>query len=338
MSLVRRLSVAFAVVVATIPFVRAAEPAPTIEDVKKAWKARQEEYKSFRIEWVETRKIKKGEYDLDIDEEQTSPHPPEDHETTTKRSLAMDGDKFAGTTEGQSYYAGKKTWVPSMHAGFFDGQSSLELDPLAVPGWGRATIRSGKDHLDAGLLTSATRPILRFCRPLGSLAYIGLDFKEFQFSGRTEKIRGVACVKMVVDDDYSIWCDPERGYLPIRERYRYPKGEGYYFDWKYRQEKDRWLLAGWEVTWVELDGSSSLYAKVEVKKWESVPKFAADAFSPKLPPSSHITVYFNGKQKEEYLIRPDGSKRQTKSSERNKTYDELVKTNADGTPYVPPKK
>ena len=51
--------VAMAVAIAT-PVVAGAEPAPTIEDVKKAWKARQDANKSFRVEWVETVTVKAG--------------------------------------------------------------------------------------------------------------------------------------------------------------------------------------------------------------------------------------------------------------------------------------
>ena len=45
-----------------------------------------------------------------------------------------------------------------------------------------------------------------------------------------------------------------------------------------------------------------------------------------------------GERKEENLVRPDGSKRSMKPSERDRNYDELAKTNADGTVYVPAKK
>ena len=49
-------------------------------------------------------------------------------------------------------------------------------------------------------------------------------------------------------------------------------------------------------------------------------------------------MYVDKNKKEEYLVRPDGSKRPLEPSERDKDLDELAKTNADGTPYVPKKK
>lgn len=98
------------------------------------------------------------------------------------------------------------------------------------------------------------------------------------------------------------------------------------------------MPTGWESKQIESDRTIPRTTKAEVKKWEFDPKFLADAFAPNPPRSSHVTVYSDGEKKEEYLIRPDGSKRQTKSSERNKAYDELIQTNADGTLYVPSRK
>lgn len=75
-----------------------------------------------------------------------------------------------------------------------------------------------------------------------------------------------------------------------------------------------------------------------MKKLDLAPKFAAEAFAPKARPGSHVNEYKDGENKGNYLIRADGSKRLLLAAERSKPFDEIAKTNADGTPYVPAKK
>src|SRR5262245_50032372 len=90
------------VVVLLASNVAGADEKPTIEDVKKAWKARQEANKSFRIEWVETVKYKAGCYDDLLRPPVTDvpgPHPPKDTEFTAACSFATDGDKAAAADE-----------------------------------------------------------------------------------------------------------------------------------------------------------------------------------------------------------------------------------------------
>jgi hypothetical protein len=78
--------------------------------------------------------------------------------------------------------------------------------------------------------------------------------------------------------------------------------------------------------------------KAEVRKLEFDVKFPPNAFAPNPPPASHVMVYADRAPKEEYLVRADGTKRPLAAAERDKHFDELAKTNADGTPYVPKKK
>jgi hypothetical protein len=342
----RRLALGSCVLVfAALGAVRADDPAPTIDDVKTAWKERQDAHESFRIEWVETVTEKAGSRDGFIPPGQPpGPHPPKDVEYTTTKSFAADGEKVAGTEEGQIYFITGKRWQPYMHTGRFNGRTAMELNPLQRPGWGLVTLRSGKDRLDASLSSFANKPVLRFCRPLGAAAFEILDFKKVKLSGRTEKIRGAECAEVVIEgvvphSSYSVWCDPDRGYLPLRERDRYRDGDGFDFEWEYRlDDRKRWVPAGWEMKQTASDGSVVRATRAEVKKLDLAPKLAAGAFAPTPPPSSWVMVYEDGVQKEEYLVRADGSKRPLKGSERTANFDELSKTNADGTPYVPAKK
>ena len=98
------------------------------------------------------------------------------------------------------------------------------------------------------------------------------------------------------------------------------------------------MLSKWEHSSRRADGTLVYVTKAEVKKLEFDVKFAADAFAPNPPPANHVTVYVDRIQKEEYLIRPDGSKRAVAADERDKNFDDLAKTNADGTLYLPAKK
>jgi hypothetical protein len=287
--------------------------------------------------------VKAGAYNAGVPRDNPGPHPPKDAEYKSACSFAADGEMVAATAEGQLYDFASKSWKPSITAGYFNGKTALALSPPERPGWGRATIRTGNDRLDAGLWSTPNSPVLHYYRPLGGGVFASFEFYKPTLSGRTETIREVACVEVVIKDvppgsTRTIWCDPARGFLPIREQHRNSFSD-YVQELEYRKEEKRgWVLSGWERTGHRRDGSVVYSLKSEVKKLEFDVKFAVDAFSPNPPPASHVIVYADRAQKEEYLVRADGTVRLLKASEREKNFDELAKTNADGTPYVPPKK
>ena len=164
--------------------------------------------------------------------------------------------------------------------------------------------------------TTTSGPIRRLYRPLGGGAFPAFESEKYKLSGRTQKVRDVECVEIVLKDapkndaipdyGYRLWCDPDRDFLPIREKQRYESG-GYDVDYAYRQDdKGRWLLKGWTYTRLGQKGAVEYTLKATVKKLELDHKFAADAFAPKPPVGSHVTVYEDGQEKDAYLIRPDG--------------------------------
>ncbi len=110
-------------------------------------------------------------------------------------------------------------------------------------------------------------------------------------------------------------------------------------EWEYRKDDTgQWVPTGWQYPSLNGKGALRYSVKAEVKILDFAPRFAADAFAPKSPVLSHVVVFKDGEKQDEYLIRPDGSKRALLAAERRKSYQEVIKTNADGTPYPPAKK
>lgn len=335
--------VSAAVACLTAAWANGAEPGATIADVKKAWQTRQDAAKAFRIEWIEKARVKAGSYDFLFELGKTEvpgPHPPEDYEGTTSFSQSADGEKVATTVEGAGYSHSRKTWGPSLFADYFDGRTVTTIDPLARPGWGKFKSVKGKDAADFAYYTPVWSAIAHVYRPVGSGASAAFDLKNAKLSDRAEKIGGVTCVKLDVEVQgvrHSLWCDPARGYLPIRSK-QVDAGHVTELEWRYREDATgAAVLAGWTYRDLFADPTDTREFVAEVKRLDLAPKFAAGAFAPKPTPSSHVIIREGGVEKDEYLLRPDGSKRPLKASERDKSFDELIKTNADGTPYVPAK-
>jgi hypothetical protein len=264
-------------------------------------------------------------------------------ECKTPRSFAADGQRAAGTWEGQVYDFPTRGWKPHFLAGYFDGKASLAFLPPDRPGWGRVLTRSGADGLIPGLNMISYVAVGHFYRPMGGGALTSFETHKPTLTNRSVKIRGKDCVELVIKDfppgsTRTIWCDPQRDFLPVREEHRNSFSD-YDQDYEYRKDDKRgWVLSRWERTSKRRGGTVAYILKAEVKKLEFDVKFTDEAFAPKPPPSSHVALYKNGQVVEQYLIRPDGSKRPLKADERNKNFDEVAKTNADGTPYAPPKK
>ena len=191
--------------------------------------------------------MKAGAYDPADKQDKDKPNPPTDLEYKTVSSFASEGEKVAGTTEGQVYDLASRTWRPHIIAGYFDGKTGRAFLPPDRPGWGRVAIRSGNDYrLASGLYTVSNTPVLYFYRPLGDgTAFPTFDALKPRLTGRTEKEGGVACAEIAFKDmppgsTRTLWCDPERGYLPIREEHRKGFGE-YDQNFVYRNDPKR----GW---------------------------------------------------------------------------------------------
>jgi hypothetical protein len=341
------LGFGFGVAVVLILAVATPAPAgdgPTIADVKEAWKARQEAHKSFRIEWVETVTVKAGSYSS-FPGQPPGPHPPEDGKFTTHYSLAADGEKAAGTIESQLYSHAERGWNPFTLTAGSNGSEMTELRPFHRPGWGFALLRTGKDSLVSWPMAAfECLPVVQLYRPLGGGAFVATDFERVKLTGRAQKVGATTCAEVVIpppapaNPTRSIWCDSARGYLPLREECRFPDKSVYAFEWGYRQDDERWVPTGWEMKQLEPDGSLTRHSKAKVTKLGFNVSFAESVFTPPPPPKFYVLVTKDGRLNEEYLIRSDGSKRSLNPAEREKDYDEVAKTNADGTPYVPAKK
>lgn len=337
-----RSTTALLVVLLSGASIARADDGPTIADVKKAWTARQDAHKSFRVEWVETITHKAGSIG-DLTGNVPGPHPPQDAEVTAVRSFAADGDRLAFSNEQALYLPRQQSFVPLSSAAFFDIKTATHFTTIpGDPGWTYVRVYEGKLTPAAVPRTSAAEAVSRLYRPVTGGLSTPFEFDKFTVSQRTQKIGGVGCVEIAPKDPPKggglvLWCDPERDFLPLRTTQRTERG-GYDLDCEYRKDdKGRWTLTGWRHTALDAKGAARTITKAEVKKPEFAPKFAPEAFAPKPPVSSNVTVYDGGETKENYLIRADGSKRVIAAAEFGKDNADLAKTNADGTPYVPKK-
>jgi hypothetical protein len=333
------------ILIATAARAAGAEP-PTIEDVKKAWTARQEANKTFRAEWTESVMVKAGsrnEFASDL----PGPHPPKDTELKVTRSFAGDGEKAECVENEWAYWPQKKEFRPYKETARFDGVATLSFEPDPKPGWQQMRIETDKERAAGWVHHVPNKPLRFVYRPLGDRVLDG-GLEDYKLSGRTERLGGVRCVEIVRKDAAkyggvdSLWCDPAREFLPIRASQRV-ENAGEDTDWEYRKDdRERWVPTGWHYTQFRGKGGKDYVVeyttKAELKKLELGLTFAADTFSTRPPPRSLVTVVKARETQEEYLVRADGSKRPLAATERFKNLDEVAKTNADGTPYAPTKK
>ncbi len=320
-----------------------AQQAPTLDDVKKAWLARQDSATSFRVEWTEAVKFKVGAMPRLAADTEKGVHPPNDTEFTATCTFAVDGKKVSASDERKIYYPGGQTWNPYLLLTKFDGKTGMYVLPINSHGYAHVRVSKGEKETPIGMQSATNEPLRWLYCPLGDERLSPIAFERLKLTGRTETIRDAKCVELVRKDppqgaSFSLWCDPARDFLPVRAKKRYTGG-GHDSDWLYRKdEKGQWLPTGWEMAHVDRDGREYSTVKAEVKRLVFAPRFADTEFVCDPPTGSWVTVSEDGMLKDEYLIRPDGSKRPLNVRERNDRYAELIKTNIDGTPYIPVKK
>jgi RNA polymerase sigma factor (sigma-70 family) len=281
-----------------------------IDEIVKAWRAREQRVNSFSATWKVKHTYVKGSLLNPKLPERINPNgllvPAEDYTFQGECALKSQGSKARYEYQWELWNTQLSKFNPSTQVDVFDGVTNT-LFHLRKNGLSSASVRPEDYAMPFGM--AENRAILLALRPF-SLASTGLIFNHLAIGPKQTNVNGVDC--MVVQDDrgagFTLWIDPKKGFAIVRcvlEEQRWKRWE-LNVDWDLGDAKE-WLPQRWEFVDFDPDGSVRSRSVGFDVRYELNKALPDSTFEIDYPP---FTLIIDGKTRKEYFVSSDKSKRE----------------------------
>jgi hypothetical protein len=311
---------------------RAASDEPSDEITAKlfsTWSAREEQVASARIRWREQRVYAKGSL-LAQTTSGTSPggaFPAQDARFTVDSGIQLKGAWLRHEGMAPRIVSPGRA-IAQDYVSSFDGNASKmlmqskDLDP-------RGTVFREKRNTDA--MTVALRPLMLCIRP-SSPSFGAIKRTDLTVSGEDALIDGIRC--LVAQDQHNLyWVDPARDFVIIA--WKALSGAGkvmFHAKINYALgDCGLWLPQQWTLDTYALNDTDAVSESIaaEVVSIEINVPLTQDDFALEFPARARV---YDQLSREEYIIRPDGSKKILPEGTGALSYDDLLKDELQTTP------
>lgn len=303
----------------------------TIEEIVVRWKQRQEATKTFRITWTQTVLYPKSGYSTAYPSVTGAgaTFPPNDLTLAQSGLVVMDDTKARYEYQGHAYSTISKSFTESSIASRYDGKTGASLREAQEGDYTLVTRRTAT--APPRLSSTITEPFLRAFRPANS-QLSGLDLDYFQVTGRRSAVNSRDCIELTLRSAQpgvktTLWLDPEREYHVVRYHQTLERGVFSLIQDDVRYEKDssgRWLPNSWIHTQKNRTGGVLLTVNAKVTECEVCGPVDSDLFDTKPPNNSRVTEFRPDGKTEQYVIRPDGNRRDVLAGEETLSHSHLV--------------
>lgn len=304
----------------------------TMSDLTRAWKARHTTIRSGRIEWTESRWIRKGSHSMGMGMSDEGPIPPEDTTFTYTNELTFDGGRAHYRRTGPTRNLKTKKYEESDRVAVWDGKVASTLDSS-----------SGYPHgqLNDFSMELPEPTLFPFCAAFRMLhpQWYAPPMKDFVIREGREDIDGHSCVVLetaprILDDlvkrgrrpwKESYWVSPEQDYVVVRHESSLASAKpATQFAISYEHDPQH----GWyPAKWTRTVGSERLSDLWEGRTTAYALNQPVDAklFDTTLPEGTWVQDH---RSKESYIIQAGGVKRLVSDGElvRGATYEQLLVT------------
>jgi hypothetical protein len=253
-----RLLLVLAVVLAAIPGGVLSSPSqqsPTVDQVEKAWKARQERFRTVQVVWEQTNLITKGSLSQGLPppvlkEFGPDPVPREDFTYVSNHAMILEGDSYRYSDRTQVYSAPNKDYIWSQFVMVYDGEIlSIKRKYEGAPMSG-GEIQKPQNAIHVKQVSFY--PIIMSFRPMNPKLR-GFDIRDFSPTGASEMMAGHRCWEFAKRlrpqvPRQSIWIDPAMDYQVCRMSIDAKKSTREQAECRYeKNEKHGWLLKSWKT-------------------------------------------------------------------------------------------
>jgi hypothetical protein len=315
----------------------------TLNDVRKAWKERQDRVRSARFTWQDLQTDAKGCFSWMVSgararrlaEERKQlgmPEPrwlgavpPWDTTHTVIHAVCFDGEKLRYSIRGNHamnpHTLEYGRWY---YVSVFDGKVAKLASPegTVLTPWPTIIIKAKPQPIDAQV--PHLRPVLMTFRALFPRLR-SYDIDRLTFTGRQAVIRGAKCLELeqkeAINQVTRLWVDPGRAFVIVR--YLTLSGEHVTQKIDVRFRKDAvtgWTLEGWDVDTLNSDGTLKQSSRASVTESEINPIVPEREFDIE---EVHGARVRDERSDLDYVVK-EGRKRKMLPEDFGATYEQLM--------------
>ena len=318
---------------------------PTLDQILRAWKIRQDKATTAAFELTSENTIHKGSVTLMANASGLGPKtpagaaldPPEDYTVKGTIRISLSGSKMRFSDERPVWDSANKRLYDQHHIDTFDGQlSKVFRNPM-----------SGKDDYPFGRVAKAKKsdsanqfplaPLIWTIRGAHPQFYDALG--QLEVTGRTTTVAGRLCLEVVTRSTSSssqrevFYLDQERDFVVVRNVTIVADLPTWQVDATYVPDpKLGWVPQSWEYI-IRVAKQVQESGRRTIAKYEIGPALEGDEFDIRFPPKTLVMDTSSG-QNVQYVIKENEEKGRIILSEKGPTYEELSKSDRGVSRYV----
>lgn len=318
----------------------------SVDQVVKVWSARQQQIRSVKCDWLEEITIPKGfltdlvrqHFGQERGNERLSTMgiargevvPPQDTMFRGQSSFKLENGEIRYEREEPQWSAQEKKYVPQQAVFGWTGTVHKSLLPNGTPEtpWPQATIK----HRQGQPSSLHLWPILMLVCPMSSEMRL-ITIENFKVSMRHQPIGGRVCQELESASGQlhrRLWLDDQRDYLPVRTITLVNGQVNHSLDVQYAKDATgRWLPKGWSIAQFDRAGRIREACRANVEHIELNTYIDSAEFRLEFPPGTRVSDMSSTDRSSEYIVRPNGDKREILRSEIGKSYAELVASDSE---------
>lgn len=308
----------------------------SVDEITAAWRKREDQFKSYRVEWIETRTDVKGS--IRIPRQPEKLFPPQDTTFKNRLTLVVDNERSRFEFDGSQWTDRSDELDSRKYVSLFDGNVGqtyhAQVGDVEYPS---GSIRAEKANMEA---TAGTfRPLGWFYRPL-TPRMGGFHSESLHPTPNTGRIDDVECRIVEVRDGnvtgrpplWSLWVAPDRDFVILRaEKHSFNGRARTQFDIRYRTSQNHgFLVAEWSYN-RQRENKLVQQFDIEVVSQNVNPPVPDDAFDLEFPVGTWVTDLRSTPEKQ--VIVRKGVDRPVYRSEAGTPYKKLRDTDPPGGPY-----
>jgi len=315
---------------------RAQQVKPTIEQILRVWKGRQEKATSVRFDLRSEKTIHKGSNSFIVNLErrregsnQLEPNPPRDYIVQGTREVRISGQKLRYTCDFEQWDPNGKKLYRQHYIDVFDGKlykylrnpaSGLEDHPTG----GVTKANASQSHLKFPII-----PLIWTFR--GSHPQFFSNLEKFELTGQTLTVGRRPCLELMLDSKDNrrremLYIDQERDYVVVKEVILVEDKPKWQVDATYAHDANvGWVPRSWEyIIRVGKEGRMFESGRMTVSSYVINPQTVDDEFDIAFPPRTRV----NDKSSEvdvQYIMLDNGKKGREIPTTANPSYEDLQK-------------
>jgi hypothetical protein len=314
------------------------EGKPSIADIERVWKARQDKVASALFELETEKTIPKGSVSVVANPEREAAglpalpdNPPRDYIVKGTRHFSLSGGKTRDSYEDESWDPIGNRLYPKRYVEVFNGQRFKSLDEPS----------SGQENYPAGIVKKAPQsgsalkfpllPIIFTVR--GSHPDFFRDLGKFQVAAHNVPVAGRPCLELVRvaergDGREVLYLDQERDYVVVKFMIVEGDHPKWQLDATYSPDQAvGWVPKSWEYV-IRTGGKDRHILSSQrrsVVRYEINPNLDDEEFDIRFPPGTKVDDDSSGRYVV-YAIGENGEKGREVPANAGATYEELLKT------------